>query len=126
MDYWGGDLRSLQADTFQSCLEACKTETECVSIAYSGTACYLKKNSTPEKPNGGVWSAKRTRIASNKGLTCGADGSSDGKTYTSSKGDFKIICGKDYAGNDLPATSTKTLETCIETCVATDKCVDVS
>lgn len=48
------------------------------------------------------------------------------RTYTSSKGDFKIICGKDYAGNDLPSTNTKTFEACIETCATTDRCVDVS
>jgi hypothetical protein len=123
-DYWGGDLRSFQSDTFQGCLAACKTDAECVSVAYGGTSCYLKNILTTGQPNGGVWSAKKT--VTNKSLTCDADGSSDGKTYTSSKGDFKIICGKDYAGNDLPSTSTKSFEACIETCATTDRCVDVS
>lgn len=123
-DYWGGDLRSLQADTFQDCLAACKAESQCVSVAYGGTSCYLKNALTPGQSNSGVWSAKKAKV--NKGLTCDATGSSDGTTYTSSKGDFKIVCGTDYAGNDLPATSTKTFEACIETCATTDKCVDVS
>lgn len=123
-DYWGGDLRSLQSDTFGGCLAACKAESQCVSVAYGGTSCYLKNKLTTGQPNGGVWSAKK--VVSNKGLTCDADGSSDGKIYTSSKGNFKIICGKDYAGNDLPATSAQTFEACIETCAATDRCVDVS
>jgi hypothetical protein len=114
-DYWGGDLRSFQSDTFQGCLAACKTDAECVSVAYGGTSCYLKNILTTGQPNGGVWSAKKT--VTNKSLTCDADGS---------KGDFKIICGKDYAGNDLPSTSTKSFEACIETCATTDRCVDVS
>lgn len=123
-DYWGGDLRSLEADTFQDCLQACETESQCVSVAYGGTSCYLKNNLTPAQSNSGVWSAKKLNV--NKGLTCDTDGSSDGTTYKSSNGDFKIICGKDYAGNDLPSTSTKTFEACIETCATTTKCVDVS
>ncbi|KAJ8116343.1 hypothetical protein OPT61_g2196 [Boeremia exigua] len=75
----------------------------------------------PGQANDGVWSAKR--VAANKGLSCGAD---DGKAYASSKGDFKIVCGKDYVGNDLPATSAPSFEACIETCATTDRCVDVS
>ncbi|KAF3044328.1 hypothetical protein E8E12_008185 [Didymella heteroderae] len=67
-DYWGGDLRSFQADSFQSCLEACKAEPECVSVAYGGTSCYLKNRLTSGQLNGGIWSAKKTRT--NKGLTC--------------------------------------------------------
>lgn len=58
-DYWGGDLRSFQSDTFQDCLAACKTDTECVSVAYGGTSCYLKNRLTAGQPNDGVWSAKK-------------------------------------------------------------------
>lgn len=124
MDYYGGDLSSLQTDSFEGCLEACSANAQCVSIAYGGTTCYLKSELTRALADTGVWSAKRKSVQS--GLTCNPGSSSDGTTYTTSKGDFKIVCGKDYYGNDLTATSTNNFEACIETCAKTNQCVDVS
>lgn len=124
MDYYGGDLSSLQTNSFEGCLDACGANAQCVSIAYGGTTCYLKNELTTALPNTGVWSAKRTSVRT--GLTCNSFSSSDGTKYTASKGDFKITCGKDYYGNDLAATNTKTFEACIETCATTNQCVDVS
>lgn len=124
MDYYGGDLSSLQTDSFDGCLQACSANPQCVSIAYGGTTCYLKSELTTAIPSTSVSSAKRTSVKT--GLTCNSVGSSDGTKYTTSKGDFKIICGKDYYGNDLAATNAKTFEACIDTCAATNQCVDVS
>ncbi|KAJ8111750.1 hypothetical protein OPT61_g5729 [Boeremia exigua] len=124
MDYWGGDLGSIQADSFENCLEACSANAQCVSVAYGGTTCYMKNELTPALSNTGTWSAKRT--SAKTGLTCSSFGSSDGTIYKTSKGDFKIVCGKDYYGNDLATANTKTFEACIETCATTNQCVDVS
>jgi hypothetical protein len=125
-DYYGGDLRSLNTDSFQSCLEACSTEVACTSVAYNNGSCYLKKKLTSAVSDTNVWSAKKkNQPITNAGLSC--DGNlSDGTTYPSAKGPFKITCGKDYYGNDLTSTGTDTFEACIQICASTPKCVDVS
>ena len=101
-DYYGGDLRSMQTNTFGDCLSACNTESACVTVAFRDGACYLKSTVTSAVSDANVWSAKKSGA---KSLSC--DGkASDGATYTASKGQFKIICGQEYAGGDLTSTST--------------------
>lgn len=39
-----GSFGSTSASTFQSCLQACKTTTNCAAVTYIGTACYFKKS----------------------------------------------------------------------------------
>lgn len=126
-DYFGGDLRSLQADSFGSCLTACDTEAACVTVAYTSGVCYLKQEATPSSANAGVWAAKKKTIGVTKAaLSCNGQ-ASDGKIYQSAKGSqFKVICGKEYFGGDLAAANTATFEACVETCDTTAKCVDVS
>jgi hypothetical protein len=59
-------------------------------------------------------------------VTC-TDNANDQGNYTSSTGAvFKILCGVDYAGGDLSATTTNTFADCIEACATTSGCVDVS
>lgn len=123
-DYWGGDLRSLQAASFNDCLVACDAETSCAAVAYSGSTCYLKNKLTTAVTNTGVWSAKKQN-APKAGLSC-IGGADDGKPYQSSQGEFEIVCGKEYYGGDLSSTTTATFEACIETCATNTQCVDVS
>ena len=59
-------------------------------------------------------------------LTC-TDNASDQAIYTGASGaTYQILCGVDYAGHDLPATTAATFADCIEACDATARCVDVS
>ena len=59
-------------------------------------------------------------------VTC-ADNASDQAIYTGASGaTYQILCGVDYAGSDLPATTTATFAGCIDACDSTAGCVDVS
>ena len=123
-DYWGGDLSSQSADTFETCLKACDSATGCVSVSYSGNNCYLKQTLTDAVSSTNVWAAKRHGAAKG-GVSC-VGNVSHGTIYQSAKSKFDIICGKDYYGSDLAVASTSSFEACIEACDANAQCVDVS
>jgi PAN domain len=59
-DYYGGDLSSLWAETFEDCLEACDTTSGCLDVAYHHPGyCYLKNTLTAPQQNSDVWGAKK-------------------------------------------------------------------
>ncbi|MCJ1332648.1 hypothetical protein MMC10_009341, partial [Thelotrema lepadinum] len=58
VDYYGGDLTSLGADTFGSCIEACTANAQCVDVSYLGTTCYLKSVLNSPNTYSSVWTAK--------------------------------------------------------------------
>jgi hypothetical protein len=122
-DYFSADLRSLHTETFADCLTACDQEAACVTVSYANGFCYLKNQVTTTVSNANVWAAKKQNAKET--LTC-IDKKDDGKMYKASKGQYKVICGKEHAGGDLSSTSTASFEACIEACVGTDGCVDVS
>jgi hypothetical protein len=122
-DYFSADLRSLHTETFADCLTACDQEAACVTVSYANGFCYLKNQVTTTVSNANVWAAKKQNAKET--LTC-IDKKDDGKVYKASKGQYKVTCGKEYAGGDLSSTSTASFEACIEACVGTDGCVDVS
>jgi hypothetical protein len=122
-DYFSADLRSLQTETFADCLTACDQEAACVTVSYANGFCYLKNQVTTTVSNANVWAAKKQNAKET--LTC-IDKKDDGKVFQASKGQYKVTCGKEYAGGDLSSTSTASFEACIEACVGTDSCVDVS
>jgi len=55
-DFFGMDFGSLTTETFAGCVDTCASTTDCVALAYSGTACYLK-NGIGAEVNNGVWGA---------------------------------------------------------------------
>lgn len=121
-DYYGGDMRTTQTATFGLCLDQCNAESACLSVAFRDGTCYLKSTVTSAVSDSNVWSAKKSGA---KSLSCD-NKVDDGATYTASKGQFKIICGKEYYGGDLTSTSTPSFESCIEACAANSQCIDVS
>jgi hypothetical protein len=122
-DYLNADLSSLQTETFADCLTACDQEAACATVAYANGFCYLKNQVTTTVSNANVWAAKKQNAK--ESLTC-IGGKDDSKMYQASKGQYNVICGKEYAGGDLSSTSTASFEACIEACVGTDGCIDVS
>jgi hypothetical protein len=122
-DYLNADLSSLQTETFADCLTACDQEAACATVAYANGFCYLKNQVTTTVSNANVWAAKKQNAK--ESLTC-ISGKDDSKMYQASKGQYNVICGKEYAGGDLSSTSTASFEACIEACVGTDGCIDVS
>jgi hypothetical protein len=121
-DYYGSDLGSVRwPGSFEGCLELCDAEPLCLAVSYN-VGCYLK-GGVPAlvTSNTGVWAAIK-----NPPPTCEALGNSDDTVFTSTTGDFDIICGKDYSGNDLDAVDSASFADCIEACASNEQCVDVS
>jgi hypothetical protein len=122
-DFLGGDLRSFQTATLKECLAACDAEPSCVTISFTNDTCYLKNQDTSAVPNPGVSAAKKQNAR--PALSC-LNKADEGKTYQTSKGLFKVICGREYAGGDLTSISTASFEACIEACSSNAQCVDLS
>lgn len=123
-DYYGADLKDgiRWPGSFEGCLAACDTEPDCHAISWVDGPCYLKGEvSTIRDGNDAVWTAKK-----NPTPTCDGAINSNGATYISSAGNFEIMCGKDYGGNDLPGVTTDSFAACIDYCAADERCVDVS
>lgn len=125
-DYAGGDLLGLSAASFEECIEACDSNAQCVNVAYIHGACYLKKEQKPAVDSAAVWGAVRKAGATPEApLSCEGNLSHLVK-YTSAKnGLYQIMCGVDFGGNDLTATTTATFEECIAACDENTECVDV-
>lgn len=125
IDYAGTDMAARQTSTFAGCIEACDSTPGCIDVSYAGDHCYLKNRVTDAHQRDWVWTAKKVTPADN-GLTC-IDNKSDKATYTTPTGAvFEVLCGVDYAGDDVAATGTATFEGCIDACAATARCIDVS
>ena len=128
-DYPGGDSRFLWTDSFDACVAACDEESGCITVAFRSGACYLKSRLTSPITDAGIWAAKKHDAkveAIDAGPTC-VKKASDATIYRSSSGSsFKIVCGREYWGGDLTATSATSFKECIETCSTTSECVDVS
>ncbi|KAH6644461.1 hypothetical protein C7974DRAFT_439803 [Boeremia exigua] len=123
-DYYGGDLENglRWPGSFEGCLAACDSEPECKAVSWVDGPCYLKGAvSSLLDGNPAVWTAKK-----NPPPTCDGSVNSDGASYITSAGKFQIMCGKDYAGNDLKGVSTDSFAACIDHCAADEQCVDVS
>lgn len=122
-DYYGSDIGGVQwPGSFEGCLELCDANAECNAVSWNG-ACYLKgivPGLDTSSNSAHVWTAKK-----NPSPTCDSD-TSDGVVFPTSAGDFEIICGKDYGGNDLDAVNSVSFAECIEACAANQQCVDVS
>ena len=58
VDYYGGDLISLDAAAFETCIEACAANAQCVDVSYLGTSCYLKSVLKSPISYSSVWTAK--------------------------------------------------------------------
>ena len=129
-DYAGGDVAATHADTFALCIDACDAHATCIDVSYVGGACYLKDRlttTTPSRPEW-VWTAKKVVVGGNAAaaLTC-EGGASDHTTYSAPSGKtFQVLCGIDYAGDDMAGVQTNSFSDCIDACDSASGCVDVS
>ncbi|KAK0664545.1 hypothetical protein QBC41DRAFT_380293 [Cercophora samala] len=147
-EYYGGDLQMVYTATFQGCIEACEGLAGCIDVSYVGEACYRKGSITVLVQAGNVWTAKkileapvqpsvsgsasaRTTTAPSTSptvapLTC-AGGQASTPTHTASEGrTYEILCGVDFGGGDIGASSQATLNSCLAACDSTSGCLGVA
>ncbi|PSK50339.1 Kremen protein 1 [Elsinoe australis] len=58
IDHYGGDIAATGVSSFAGCIEACATNSKCVDVSLSGSACYLKGTLGDAIQNGGILGAK--------------------------------------------------------------------
>lgn len=56
-DYYGGDFKSVEAKSFDLCLEACDKNDACQAVAYVAPSCYLKNELNKGVSAPHVWGA---------------------------------------------------------------------
>lgn len=60
VDYWGGDLSSVQTSTFEGCMDACDTTTGCIDVSYSSGTCYMKNALNTASTASWVWTGLKS------------------------------------------------------------------
>lgn len=60
VDYAGGDLKSIDSTTFQSCMDTCDTTTGCIDVSWVWGTCYMKNALNSKVILGHVWTGRMT------------------------------------------------------------------
>lgn len=135
-DYYGNDLQSQQASSFEACMNLCSTTASCTTVSYTGGFCYLKSGTSGSTSNANIVGA--TLVSSTTSTTSSSTTSSisssstsqgcvDGAVFrTSSGAQYRIACGTDYYGNDISSQQTGSFEECMNLCSTTTSCTTVS
>lgn len=113
VDYAGGDVAAQGGlASFEACIELCDDTPTCVDVSYApGGTCYMKSSLGAPNPNGGIWTARNRKTLNE--ITC-VGNKSNGTVYEAPEGGyFKVLCGLDYAGGDLSATSETSFSACV-------------
>ncbi|KAK1764282.1 kelch domain-containing protein [Phialemonium atrogriseum] len=126
IDYAGGDLAAVHAATFDACIAACDTDERCVDVSYASGSqtCYMKGDTTTASAANGIWTARKN-VDPASIITCQGNASNN-TVYKSANSSFLVLCGVDYGGGDMAASSQPTFRQCMDLCDATQGCVDVS
>ncbi len=116
VDYAGGDVAAQGGvATFEDCIDLCDAQATCIDVSYAGPggSCYMKSSLGTPNTNGGIWTARNRSTRTNTEVTC-LDKKSDGLVYEGAAGGYyQIVCGVDYAGGDLMATSETSFSACV-------------
>ncbi|OCK78534.1 hypothetical protein K432DRAFT_356620 [Lepidopterella palustris CBS 459.81] len=133
VDFFGGDMSSIQTDIFEDCIKACDATSGCIDVSYNGGTCYMKNQLTSSTPQTSAWVWTAVNIAESftqpsapQGPSC-VNNAADKTLYTSTAGVvYDIYCGIDYYGGDLASATVADFASCLDACDATDGCIDVS
>ncbi|RFU77285.1 hypothetical protein TARUN_4961 [Trichoderma arundinaceum] len=122
-DYHGGDYKTVTANSFHDCMNACSTQASCRAVSYSGKSCWLKSSVNAATINSKVSGAVRVQYAPSP-ITCPAAGSNQVKAADGRY--FTIQCGVDHPHGDLKSVQTLDFANCISLCDETSGCVAAS
>lgn len=116
VDYAGGDIAAQSGlATFEDCIELCDVTAGCIDVSYGpgGGDCWMKDSVGTPVGNGGIWTARSRISRTDEEVTC-VDNRSNGTLYDAADGgSYQVLCGIDYAGVDLAATSEPNFSTCV-------------
>ncbi len=116
VDYAGGDAAAQGGlASFEDCIALCDATPTCIDVSYApgGGACYMKSSLGTPNPNGGIWTARSRSTLDSHEITC-VNNKSNGTVYEAPEGGYsKVLCGVDYAGGDLTATSETSFSACV-------------
>ncbi|KAL7781898.1 hypothetical protein V8C43DRAFT_319451 [Trichoderma afarasin] len=112
-DYHGGDYKTITANTFYDCIDACATQPACRAVSFSGKSCYLKSSVNAATANNKVSGAVRVQYLSAP-IICPADGSNQVKAIDGRR--FTIQCGVDHPHGDITSVLTLDFPNCINLC----------
>jgi hypothetical protein len=127
-EYPGGDVGSVQADNFPTCVAACNANYRCVDVSYiaGGKACYMKAprmNGITLDARNGIWTAQQLANPENPRVICPnvapATIQANGRT-------FEIACGNDYPGGDIGFVEVLTIKECLQACTTLEGCKAVT
>jgi hypothetical protein len=123
IDYYGGDMGAVQAETFEKCLDACSDTSGCLAVAYAGKACYMKSELKPGIANDNVWGAVDRLALTPSTSPVYSCPNSNGLLVTEASGArFTIECSVDHYGGDMGAQQTDTFAACLSLCDSTRGC----
>jgi len=107
-DFWGADLRSFRAASYEACATACSDAADCRSytLRKSDNYCWLKKK------NGGQSGPSPNNAVISRNMEC-----STSEINTSCKRE-----GKDFWGADLRSFRSGSFEQCARACRMADDC----
>ncbi|KAK0755663.1 hypothetical protein N5P37_011788, partial [Trichoderma harzianum] len=123
-DYHGGDYKTITANTFYECIDACATQPACRAVSFSGKSCYLKssvnaatannkKSLYPAVVASGVDTAVLSSLLNTPAL---CPGPSTQQIKEPSGRSFTIACDTDYPGGDLTNKLLNSFGDCIAWC----------
>jgi hypothetical protein len=122
VDYAGGDVAAQGGlASFEACIELCDATPKCIDVSYAGGTCWMKSSLGTPSTNGGIWTARSRLTRTDNEVTC-LDNKSNGTIYDAADGgSFHVLCGIDYAGGDLAATSEPSFSSCVSSPVSTTR-----
>jgi hypothetical protein len=114
VDYAGGDVAAQSGlASFEACIELCDATPKCIDVSYAGGTCWMKSSLGTPVTNGGIWTARSRLTRTDTEVTC-VGNKSNGTIYDAENGgSFQVLCGIDYAGGDLSATSESSFSACV-------------
>jgi hypothetical protein len=114
VDYAGGDVAAQTGlASFEDCIDLCDETLNCIDVSYGGGTCWMKSSLGTPSQNGGIWTARSRVTRTNTEVTCN-DNKSNGTVYGAAEGGyFQVLCGLDYAGGDLAASSEASFSACV-------------
>ncbi|KAF2155491.1 hypothetical protein K461DRAFT_290519 [Myriangium duriaei CBS 260.36] len=113
------DVAGAFTDNYEACLEYCTLNMGCLTVAFTGNACYMRNIINPPRYDNTIWGG---RLIST--ISCPA---SNNTIYVTRNGARYVIeCGFNRSWGDISSLRTDSYESCLEVCTQTPGCLDVS